>query len=535
MITYADIPLLLEDPDGRLGQWFDRWLPVDDLRLWPHTPPVRTHRLGGRHPNREQIELATIDWPAAPAMRINSLYWPTGASRWAYGLFLTTRTQLQAIYDVMAGVSSATEWPGADLALGDGRDDSDPLTATMWPLQPRRLGYCSDGDAEPWLLPLVDVRWHWQYKHSTELSIQLQVTDPQEPTTWVDFFMDLGEILGPNVLAEADIDEIDAAYLYPDKRELERQYTNAAVLLDAAAWSVGLRPVVERDGTLKLLNWITSASRGGNNPSIRESVAGGRLVDEESLDFPFVPEAVKTVFRRHSGVSVVPDAPPCSHSVTAEELESLWAVVPGSTHLVYSTAYAVYNNYYPWGYRPEPVNEDELIELSNRIAADYYLWQLEPYDVVLPGIEKWSPLGTDDYVLYHAGSRHPESGYQCQTRIVSLPVDVATTYNYSQFSICESVHEFTPLGDEGEICSFETRDPLHNGIGNIAAVYLRPWDPSERQYTEVDDIEEDDRVLFRVMDLQGFWECGRQVKGRARWKWTDTGPVAEVIDLGCDE
>ncbi len=203
-ISFADVPLLLPDPQGELSQWIEKYLSLRDLRLWGARPLVREDLSAEpRTVDRYRVPMPQVNWPAPPAMRLNTLWWPTGATRWAAGLFLADKERLDAI------VGAVGDDGGGTLVLDEGpeRRSIDPW---MHLLSPRRITAC--GDSPLYLLPLVDVRYFWQLRH---VRLQGQVTND---TTWTQLLGLLEAALEITVSAGA----IPTEYGRPDPIEWSR-------------------------------------------------------------------------------------------------------------------------------------------------------------------------------------------------------------------------------------------------------------------------------------------------------------------------
>ena len=77
---------LLYDVGQRVTDWIDQWIPSQQ---WSHCPfPVEERR--GAITAGHTTGLPIYPWRDAPPPRINEIYWPSGATRWATGWFLTT-------------------------------------------------------------------------------------------------------------------------------------------------------------------------------------------------------------------------------------------------------------------------------------------------------------------------------------------------------------------------------------------------------------------------------------------------------------
>lgn len=101
MLQINDTPLMLaSDRDGRLQKWLETYLPTSDLRvLVNRSPSVTSNRPQTRSGNTPGVGLPLFNYPGSPAPKLNTIYWPTGAARWAFGLFIVDDPGLAAVMD----------------------------------------------------------------------------------------------------------------------------------------------------------------------------------------------------------------------------------------------------------------------------------------------------------------------------------------------------------------------------------------------------------------------------------------------------
>ena len=295
-ITYAGVNLCIEDPGHEFQTWLDKTLSLEDLRLWGHHS-ISSH--AGSYncttPWSHPVGLPQMNWPAPPRMKLNTLWWPTGATRWARGLFLVTKQQLATIWDACGGdvtweeveengvttqVGTITGGsPGrATLVLDD--ENGNAVSVSMYPLTPRPCTF-NEGACESFLLPLVDERYLWQW---------IDAGDMSQVETWNDLFGALETALGCSIAWDIWPDDVS-----PDI-EIARSYENAATLLDAAAYTIGARVVYPPDTQTVTLQYgndakaiVNAMSQGSTGSPV---LAGGGL----SIPANAVPKNVRVVF-----------------------------------------------------------------------------------------------------------------------------------------------------------------------------------------------------------------------------------------------
>lgn len=429
MITYGGIPLLLEDPDHIYQAWLERNLPLDDFRLWGQHLGLSDGRQRPRGVSWNKVGLGTPNWPDPPRIKLNTLWWPTGASRWARGLFLADGDSLAAIEGNLDANGEATlvmQEEGSAYATG--------LATSMHLLPPRPLNNPSGG-LGGWLLPLVDARWWWQYR-----DVELVV---ESDSTWADVFAALMAGLG---LDSITVSDVPSGYAKPDPVELTRRWENAAGLLDACAASVGMRVTRQLDGTVEVLSATAAAD-------LLERQASGRFEGRTGLEFlaggfstrRTLPEKVRVVMPIYEVDCTVHHLEESASTYTADP------TVPGTFKTVHTTAPAVITA----TDMGNTTNSHDLTGLAQRIATDFYAWAVAPYDASAAGILPWKSVGTDDWVWWHFGHQHRaglpphplhtdrcDGDYAAYTRVASLP---------DGFGVSELAHAFENcphLGDK---------------------------------------------------------------------------------------
>ena len=359
-LTYGGVPLLF-DRQGRAQDFIDRFQPLEELAL--HGPHIAT--LGSRTSSygpTGQIGLPLPNYPAYPRPRVNDLYWPTGAARWAIGYFLVDTAGQERIL--------ALQGPQA-LKANDGTTSGEweMYALTSVPVS------CPDGGNNLWLLVLVDARWFWQW------------ISAGEPTTtsWTAYVSGLASRIGITLTT----DTIDADYLIPDDPELARQYDNAALLLDAAAHSIGHRIIHGFDGAVGSINAATSEAR-----YLANIAAGGRLAAGGAMPV-IVPAALEVAFPRMAGCCWTGEYYLVTEQATSHVATGT-STAAGFTKTIHDTAWAA-------GETGTPTNSSTLATLASQIASDYYDHLTRRYDRTLIGIKEWLLTGYDDAVTFSFG------------------------------------------------------------------------------------------------------------------------------------
>jgi len=453
-IIFAGQSMLMEDPGRKFAAWLD-WA-MDYENFNPFAQPV--YRVEGRDDARGEdgavarVGLPVPNYPDPPRPRLNSLYIPTGAGRWAQGLFLCDWSTLLEIDKVV----EASDYGEATLEIDDGETT---LSFTMLALDPRRI--TESGDNPIFLLPLVDYRWWWQWTDAGNM----EPTYPGPPNFddgWgplIQYLMDLVRI-PINVREEVRplVFEYfhDAGfpstfmgdYLSPDPRELTRRYENYAMILDAVAACVGMRVTFD-PASLKLE--IRTAGTAG--AVLEEQITANasreilRFTGEGQPSRNLVPENVLVAYPKMvldpilDGIFQTPTGDLFTVTASVDRSQIGTSLTqPGTRQVFFDTCYAMYGvggGGYPW-------NLQELIDLANLIGTDYYAWLRNHYEIAYNGLVAWEPNGFDDYVLYEVGIRNQEKiegvaedDFVMMTKVRSLPLN---------FGLREQLHQTSFIG-----------------------------------------------------------------------------------------
>lgn len=410
MISYGDVPLTSVTPG--LAAHIEAALSLDELLLW------ETRTWPG--PRRESWPWPGVSQAAWPGpVRPGTLTWPTGASRWAVGYFLATDAQLAAIRAALWGAPNSISTPGgsADVAAQKAlplvltEEDAlgevvSSITADLWMLPPRPLWQIDEG-AGLWLLLLVDDRYYWQSASTGDLVVTAGTT------TWEGLYQSLGTALG----IEIEVDEIPAAYGYPDA-SLTAHYESVAQLLDAVARSVGQRVVRSLDGTVQALNATSSQDTADlNYQNAPELLGGGALdfADSTPGDLALLlPGSVSVAF------PVADSANTLTGDWTSQEtpLSSLGASSPVLEGLLGNQGVKTFHTTFPARLLADNVTYDNVSAqeaLAKQIALDWYAYQLGDLSVRWSGIVDWEPEGLHERITWtlRAGD--------CSTRVERPP------------------------------------------------------------------------------------------------------------------
>lgn len=432
-IRFAGVDLLLEDPEGELAEWLNHHLSIDDLRMYGVQPV-------SRYDNSLPISYPNFSLP--PLMRFNSLYWPTGASRWAFGLFLCTTTQLEAILEKI-DVESPAPMSASTVVLNKPEqlvlvepdffstpikeddftldpNDKVALSTSMYALPPRPITPTAYPEGL-WVLPLVDVRYFWQWRHTEDFDEGAGGACGD----WDDLFTGIEDVLDvdPTGLTWESVHD---SYGQPNTVWVKRHlsYANAAVVFDAVSFSVGQRVARWIDGRVYSIDVTKSEEEYDHNleGTIEEVFKKWNPLsgDEFSRKHPSAakPEFVTVAFQ------------------TPSECDSIWNSIDekaithgildyteGLKKLIRTTSSDDFE---------DGSSTTENADLAAQIAKDFYGWLKKRYDRSFTSIKAWNPTGFDDFVIWDFGQRKADGSYAANTRVQSAPYNFGVEQQIQQ-------------------------------------------------------------------------------------------------------
>lgn len=402
-ISFAGFDLLLADSD--LQDHLDNFLPTVETTILSDFLGVdRSNRNQARNANAVMPSgQARPNYPPSPPVRINSLYWPTGATRWGRFLGITDTATKDKI---VAAVGGATTAPVAKnlILVDESQSPAVEITAKMYLLPPRRLSSVENVQ-QLWMIPLVDVRYIWQFINTGNLTI----TAGDE---WSSFFSSLASRLGVTI----DTGAFSADYLHPDPYECSRAYESVAALADAGAHSTGRRMIIGTNGTsVRAMDFeYAGTALDANIARNWAQIAGGEFdagnwATQATVEL-ICPKYVKNVQS-------------CGLSKISATVGSGYA---STVRTIHTTAAALRDTI-----DGSETNTADLTSLAELIATDILLGT-KFYDRTFAGLMNWSPVAWDDHVEWTIGRWHPKFGYLAQTRVQSAP------YN---FGVDEMLHQ----------------------------------------------------------------------------------------------
>ena len=462
-MSFCGQPLLMPDDSGTIEKFVRDYLAAEYGRLFSWAIPTECRS----RPRTAQIRtrenaiagLGRPNWPAPPPLKLNQLYWPTGASRWGVGLFLIDNAGLTAIG------GAATASLGGPLKIRGSLDDNpgtSTFTPTMYALPPRLVSVATDGNPL-WLLPLVDVRYFSQTWGLTS------AFDLNQSGSWTGLMDLLCEEIAfdgsgaPTSVLNQPFTTLPATF-HPDVTELRRWGDSPGVLLDAVLASVGVRLVVDLNSNARIakssdppgFNVLTNAD---GSPSQGPRVAGGICTDSTltNVEVNRAPASVTVNFPIYT-LGILP----YQDNYQPYQIDALVANYFGPTNpdtnlQFFTTAYSDQA-----GVTGAKTNDTDCFNLAFAVAASYYAWLGNSYDFTFAELSTaWNMTGRDDFCLITLASHekiaddyestamdtatHGETflyyqeGNAVTMRVCSLPAN---------FAVAEHLHQFYYLGSE---------------------------------------------------------------------------------------
>lgn len=336
------------------------------------------------------------EWPTAYSGETGCLFWPTGASRWAWFQTLITQTEYDAI---VPQISSNTP---QSFVMSQG---TVTLTTSLYALPIKPLAKIS-GQPGLYLLTLVDERYFWQFQ-----------AFPNETGTfqWVDLVTALILSLSITPIIPSFSSNYGGSCFWS---EWQQKYQNSALMLDGALRNVGCSLAKDLDGTYHIYT-ISDSKALVSRPSI--NLWGGDFTDILASDGStnttvqaILPKSVivsflKTFFPVVGTRKFHYQKPQYNHipytssagdrffvEVTLSDLSLPYTGFPYSEYLnTTGEAYYLDDNVLS-----SPINTGILDNLATQLASDYYQEQISGLDEVYPLLVNWTMEGLHDVYFY---------------------------------------------------------------------------------------------------------------------------------------
>lgn len=390
MIRYAGVETLLPSP--KVEAFVNANLPAGIAQYF--CPPGNGAELGESAPF-----MPANKWAHAVQPRINTLYWPTGASRWACMLLLVDSSMLDTIVPLTSAAFSAGLYNavGKQLVLADTgysgtiTDDEWSLSSglvamstEMFALTPHPISAYSGASKTLWVLPVVDARWFWQWEPV--------VPGVDAPADWDETLNLLRDtIRQPSGLWIPD--DIETEYSEPlDLRDYKHATLGKAI--DAACRLIGHRFVRTVKQTCRTYRFGTANTRWtANTVDADGPTAFGTWTSLAGGEFTY------------RAAATMPEKLLIGGAAGTEEV---------TTQSAGATAWA---NWYAALFVPT-TSTAGAHAFADRFAADWVGWRSnKKADQSFIGVKAWDTCGYEDFVIISMGNLHENT----MTRIVTLP------------------------------------------------------------------------------------------------------------------
>jgi hypothetical protein len=460
----------LQDPDDMVEGFLRRYFPDLAEHIFGCLPaPFWSLRRASKAGRTAATGLPVANYPPMPEIRLNSVYWPTGAARWGFGLFLVDDQGADAVTALGGNLLTIQDSPlktnGAEPSLTDGVglqvNVLRPVRVTslyglMGAASKQWYSTSTDG---LWILPVVDQRFYWQFLNTGNMALTCS-------SAWSDVFTQIQSQLGQTIKA----DTVASAYKKPDVAELTRRYENVALLFDAVSLSVGQRVVLnpQGNGVISSMNYQTAQSLQDNNPATDSTIDAGFIAGgpesylNDGSDNGWdgqLPENVGLVCPKSWRDVAQPNGDVFQSSVpTSNVLDNDTPNVKAGTTKTFFTTFMADFSYNCGGTLPStPNNAADINALLNEIADDYLNWTAVTFygdqgyggtRGQFNGIRNWTLTGYDDYVRWGV-LKMPDGTYQDYTEVSPMPAGFGPEEQLSQdsFSASAEVQSYmTALG-----------------------------------------------------------------------------------------
>lgn len=333
-----------------------------------------------------------ITYPAQfGKMEPGKLWWPTGASRFGVYTGIADQDAVdQWRVSILGESETEVSRSGAQFNMTDRANEM--LERTMYMLPPRPLPFYLT--AHPvYLVTLVDVRYWWWYYNTSDLA-----ADPIG--SWDDLFDLFRDTL--------EIDPGDWSYTTPDEPYVlpgdllaKASHIPLPILMDAAAWSIGCRIVVDFDlpeltGKVSVMPLAESRVNRENGLKLKQVLSGGKYdmrstfgADEGRDAGLILPAWIRVSYPRVNDLGEVIGR--TAYDVDVSTTDGFEGYELFGETVIYDTAETTSD---------EP-DDSDLIFLAGQLAKDYLGYEAEGnINVTLAGIRYLDPCGLYDVVEY---------------------------------------------------------------------------------------------------------------------------------------
>jgi hypothetical protein len=425
---------ILNLENDRLHAWVNRYLSRDEMRVADQCTDFHQN-------SRENLPYPNFRF--RETIRFNELYVPSGASRFTILHAVGTR---QTVEDIMDELGKGYEPLTLEFSAGGNASEVEDYAAVKFDgylLPPHPLSFSAKelredpGDRPTaWMLPIVDRRYFWQWRH-------LGLIEDESFDTLQDAVDYAATQLGIKITVRFASHTGDDLSAFPAPKTDGLNYANAAIFLDAITSPLGmlLTPNIKSPTGYDLWGFAAAQAAyrarmnegkvyaettgdqaaGGEYDERLEIITGGDFYGRPksnvglwSLDAyaSARPEKVTVLFLDGSAVEYDTDL--------IDTLEGSFVTVPGSNRVV-----------------RVPVESDEA-GYSQDVAEAFVQRFRNQYDWTIAGIRPWLLTSFDDCVIY-SEQFVPPGGYCCFTRAMSHAHNFAAELSESGGGPCDFI------------------------------------------------------------------------------------------------
>lgn len=410
-VTYAGQPAVLD---------FDRTVEKFVAARWPES---RWPTAGDRLDSHSSASPLTSDgnrfrlpYPKLPSPRLNELIIPTGASRYARGLFLFSREGMAEIAKRVWGYSGdLSSIPGPVSGWGIINKESsleidyeDSISWPMFALPPVSLD--ASGGNSLWMLPLVDSRYF-----ASRVPVRTETPPFLSWAQLIDRFSEDSEVF--KVLSYPPIPpEVGA----PDLDSFTTSGLAYGVAIDSIALSIGFR-AVPRVVSNSVSCLIQSPTEIHSANLFNRKWAGGSVPSTSN------PISLRMTFR-----TVTDHSEECNDVVVYSYTSGIAdePLVLNIHSTVFSKYFRAKDNYGDIILERDADSGDFTSDLSFYLLGALRGWNINSEGMSFPGIRKWDLNGREDYVSYRVGGT--DGLDSVSTHVQGLPENFYPYVNLSQ-------------------------------------------------------------------------------------------------------
>lgn len=401
----ATVYTLLEDPDGLVGEYIEKYHTQSLSRLLCENAAVVVNR-----GNKTIIH----NYANMPSPRINQLIIPTGATRWSYCLLLADDDLKEQIYHACDDGESQMNLIFST-PVGDEDEEKNTIRLTVWCLPPRRVSPDTTDEevVNLWIIPVVDDRYWWQYRHVDKLSEKIEEDGISSALDLQDELIDMTAGYGGSGYLNVNP---NAVYdLLPSFAKLN-DYENLPIMIDTANTHAGQRLVIDIKNTDTGTTRFATISGIDSIDTFDWNLEGKIGLPEGTTDVgkPYLVAGGKSMpagdypdTKRYASIPESVDI-----QTTEGEYTNKTAAEASSDYKFVPDVKAVWRTCYD----EEP--SEELIEQANK---DYYYQFAYQYDFTFAGVQPWQQGYFDDYMVLTQNWNPKTKGYSTFTRVCSRP------------------------------------------------------------------------------------------------------------------